>query len=90
MTSLYSHDITLVLFWRIIKQIIRKIILSLETGASLGVAVSDSFGELFVLRFYGPVNPTGSCRARSVYLTTRLLGKLSSLSGKGENEEMRK
>ena len=89
-TSLYSHDITLVLFWRIIKQIIRKIILSLETGASLGVAVSDSFGELFVLRFYGPVNPTGSCRARSVYLTTRLLGKLSPLSGKGENEEMRK
>ena len=24
---------------------------------------------LFVLRFYGPVNPRGSCRARSVYLT---------------------
>ena len=23
---------------------------------------------LFVLRFYGPVNPMGSCRARSVYL----------------------
>ena len=23
-----------------------------------------------VLRFYGPVNPMGSCRARSVYLTT--------------------
>ena len=32
---------------------------------------------LFVLRFYGPVNPIGSCRARSVYLTTRLLGRLS-------------
>ena len=28
---------------------------------------------LFVLRFYSPVNPMGSCRARSVYLTTRLL-----------------
>ena len=27
---------------------------------------------LFVLRFYGPVNPMGSCRARSVYLTTHL------------------
>ena len=26
---------------------------------------------LFVLRFYGPVNPMGSCRAQSVYLTTR-------------------
>ena len=36
---------------------------------------------LFVLRFYGPVNPMGSCRARSVYLTTRLLGMLSPLSG---------
>ena len=37
--------------------------------------------DLFVLRFYGPVNPMGSCRARSVYLTTRLLGRLSPLSG---------
>ena len=36
---------------------------------------------LFVLRFYGPVNPVESCRARSVYLTTRLLGRLSPLSG---------
>ena len=36
---------------------------------------------LFVLRFYGPVNPMGSCRARSVYLTTRLLGRLSPLRG---------
>ena len=32
---------------------------------------------LFVLRFYGLVNPMGSCRAWSVYLTTRLLGRLS-------------
>ena len=36
---------------------------------------------LFVLRFYGPVNPTGSYRALSVYLTTHLLGRLSPLSG---------
>ena len=36
---------------------------------------------LFVLRFYGPVNPMGSCQARSVYLTTLLLGRLSPLSG---------
>ena len=28
-------------------------------------------GCLFVLRFYGPVNPMRSCRAQSVYLTTR-------------------
>ena len=33
------------------------------------------------LRFYGPVNPMGSCQARSVYLATRLLGRLSPLSG---------
>ena len=36
---------------------------------------------LFVLRFYGPVNPMGSYRVRSVYLTTLLLGRLSPLSG---------
>ena len=43
--------------------------------------VSLFFMCLFVLRFYGPVNPMGSCQARSVYLTTRLLGRLSPLSG---------
>ena len=37
--------------------------------------------DLFVLRFYGPVNPMGSCLSRSVYLTTHLLGRLSPLSG---------
>ena len=37
--------------------------------------------SLFVLRFYGPGNPMESCRARSVYLTTGLLGRLSPLSG---------
>ena len=37
-------------------------------------------GSLFVLRFYGPVNPMGSCWAWSVYLTTCLLGRLSPLS----------
>ena len=36
---------------------------------------------VFVLRFYGPVNPMGSCWARSVYITTRLLGRPSPLSG---------
>ena len=43
--------------------------------------VQNRFPRLFVLRFYGPVNPMGSCRAWSVYLTTRLLGRLSPLSG---------
>ena len=36
---------------------------------------------LFVLRFYGQVNPVGPCQAQSVYLTTHLLGRLSLLSG---------
>ena len=37
--------------------------------------------EDFELRFYGPVNPMLSCRARSVYLTISLLGRLCLLSG---------
>ena len=36
---------------------------------------------LFVLKFYSSVNPVGSYRARSVYLTTHLLDKLDPLSG---------
>ena len=39
---------------------------------------SNATYELFVLRFYGPVNPMGSCRARSVYLATLLLNRLKS------------
>ena len=35
---------------------------------------------LFVLRFYRPLNPIGSCLVWSVYLTTLLLGRLSPLS----------
>ena len=35
----------------------------------------------FVLRFYGSVNPIGSCKALSVYLTTLLLDRLCPLSG---------
>ena len=42
---------------------------------------SETLYNLFVLKFYGPVNPVGSCRARSVYLTTHLPGRLSPLSG---------
>ena len=50
----------------------------------LGLIIANGFLLyvcLFVLRFYGPVNPMGSCRVRSVYLTTRLLGRLSPLRG---------
>ena len=36
--------------------------------------------DLFVLRFYGPVNPLGSYLARSVYLITLTLDRLSPLS----------
>ena len=47
------------------------------------INVSPDMWELFmfVLRFYGPVNPVDSCQARSVYLTILLLGRLSPLSG---------
>ena len=51
------------------------------TGEVEDPYVDRTYVCLFVLRFYGPVNPMGSCRARSVYLTTRLLGRLSPLSG---------
>ena len=33
------------------------------------------------VEIFGPVNPMGSCLARSVYLTTHLLGRLGPLSG---------
>ena len=36
--------------------------------------------DLFVLRFYGQVNPLRSCRAQSVYLITLLLCRFSPLS----------
>ena len=46
--------------------------------------------SMFVLRFYIPVNPMGSCQARSIYLTRLLLGRLSQLpflnQRKGEND----
>ena len=48
---------------------------------SLNICFLELLEGLFVLRFYGPVNPMGSCRARPVYLTTRLLGRLCPLSG---------
>ena len=50
-------------------------------GRAGDMKIPLSFPSLFVLRFYGPVTPMGSCRAQSVYLTTRLLGRLSPLSG---------
>ena len=55
------------------------VILYLYLKGKTGKEIHGKF--VFVLRFYGPANPMGSCRARSVYLTTHLLGRLSSLSG---------
>ena len=52
-----------------------------QTNEPEVICPSNFFVCLFVLKFYGPVNPMGSCRARSVYLTTRLLGRLSPLNG---------
>ena len=48
---------------------------------SIPLQLNMHFAYLFVLKFYGPVNPTGSCRAQSVYIITRLLGRRSRLSG---------
>ena len=49
--------------------------------SSAQISVKEEFLIcLFLLRFYGPVNPVGSCREWSVYLTTLLLGRLSPLS----------
>ena len=53
----------------------------LKARAKASPTELSSSDLLFVLRFYGPVNPMGSCRARSVYLSTHLLGRLSPLSG---------
>ena len=53
----------------------------LTAKPDLGAEKRIIFMCLFVFRFYGPVNQMGSCRAWSVYLTTRLLGRLSPLSG---------
>ena len=63
------------------RAVIRYLYLKGKTGKEIHGELADVYGSLFVLRFYGPVNPMGSCWARSVYLTTRLLGKLSPLSG---------
>ena len=49
-----------------------------KTGVSLFVCIE----VLFVcVEVFSPVNPMGSCQARSVYLTTRLLGRFGPLGG---------
>ena len=56
-------------FWRHFRTLLRSVFFSTTSDG-----VTSFFSRqqcLFVLRFYGPVNPMGSCRVRSVYLTTR-------------------
>ena len=46
------------------------------------LSVCCQFNWQFVcVEVFSPFNPTESCRARSVYLATCLLGRLSPLSG---------
>ena len=54
--------------------------LSTYKGQFLWIPVRGIYCGMLVLRFYGPVNPMGSCWAWSVYLTTRLLGRLSPVT----------
>ena len=57
-----------------------KIQISLRIRAVWSESSLSAFWVIwFVLRFYGPVNPMGSCRARSVYLTTQSSKRLTSI-----------
>ena len=68
--------------WRLFCHYLFLISLSFDLSGKLCIMIVAFPGfMLFVLRSYGPVNPMGSCRARPLYLTTRLLGRLSPLSG---------
>ena len=68
--------------WRLFCHSLFLISLSFSPSGKMCIAIVAFPGfVLFVLRFYGPINPMGSCRARSVYLTTHLLGRLRPLSG---------
>ena len=77
----YIHIMFSHLFANSIKMVNWLLDYNLREQGKLKVSNDLQSDCLFVLRFYGPVNPMGSCRARSVYLTTRLLGRLSPLSG---------
>ena len=59
----------------------KKHIMSLSSAVSSNSVFYLLFYFLFVLRFYGPVNPMGSCQAWSVNLSSLLLGRFSPLSG---------
>ena len=64
----------------------KKKMLMFKAGSRICVSQNEDVAGysivcLFVLRFYSPVNPMGSCRVQSVYLTTLLLGRHSPQSG---------
>ena len=54
-----------------------KIVLRKVSYREASIMICIVLWDMFVLRFYGPVNPIGSCWAQSVYLTIHLLGRLS-------------
>ena len=69
--------------WYVVKALVYPKTVMLPWSRDKAISYHDIMAVicLFVLRFCGLVNPVGSCRARSVYLTIRLLGRLSPLSG---------
>ena len=60
-------------FWRIY--------ICIKYSNMLSAELAQRAVKFVCVEVFDPVNPMGSCRARSVYLTTRLLGRLSPLSG---------
>ena len=53
----------------------------LNESSGKAVALHMAMALFVCAEVLRPSQPMGSCRARSVYLTTRLLGRLSPLSG---------
>ena len=68
------------MLWVLIRSASARFSYNLESINNFSCYVNCMCVCLFVQRFYGPVNPMESCRAWSVYLTTRLLGRLIPLT----------
>ena len=70
-------------FVEIDHEIFSTVILSLPLiqEEQLSVSGGKNVHNTVCVEVLRPSQPNGSCRARSVYLTTRLLGRLSPLSG---------
>ena len=80
--SHYSNIMTWSVLYNILYQITKETLHCYsERKIDLVSKAYEKLVLVFVLRFHGPVKPMGTCRMRSVYLTTLLLGRLSPLSG---------